>query len=143
MEQKKLKEIYSELSSQGKMEFIKPATEEDITIFEIENDFKLPNMYKEWLLISDGGELFLPAGIQLYGVANKPLIDVSDNNRPSDNYIVIGSLPNGDPILCEKNNETISIFNSEEGKIESDEVYDNFLSFLYDLPNILGLDEEE
>lgn len=143
MEQNKLKDIYSKLCSQGKMDFLKPASEKEIRTFEIKNGFKLPDLYREWLLISDGCELYLPAGIQLYGVANKPFIDLSDNNRPNDNYVVIGALPNGDPILCEKNNEKISIYNSEDKKIESDEIYENFITFLNDLPNILGIDDEE
>lgn len=73
--------------------------------------FKFPVEYKEWLQYSDGGECFLPAGIQLYGIAHKPFIDVNDNNRLDDKYLVIGALASGDPILCEKDSEQISIYN--------------------------------
>lgn len=95
--------------------------------------------YKEWLLFSDGGEFFLPAGIQLYGIENKPTIDVDNNDRPSEGYIVIGALASGDPILCEKAGEKIAIYNQEAGRIEDDEIYDDFIAFLNDLYNLLGI----
>lgn len=38
----------------------------------------------------------------MYGVAHKPLIDIEDNDRPDDNYTVIGALASGDSILCKK-----------------------------------------
>lgn len=91
-----LKNIVDQLNKQGKMFFLEGATEEQITDFENKNEVELPKKYKEWLLFSDGGECFLPAGIQLYGVAHKPLIDVNDNDRPNENYIVIGTLSFGD-----------------------------------------------
>ncbi len=95
--------------------------------------------FKEWLLFTDGGECFLPAGIQLYGVAHKPLIDVNYDDKPDDKYIVIGALSSGDPILCEKSGEQISIYNHEAGKIESDETYADFYAFLNDLYELLGI----
>lgn len=30
--------------------------------------------------------------VQFYGIAHKPVIDVSDNDRSSEDYIVIGEL---------------------------------------------------
>ena len=134
-----LKSIIDQLNKQGKMSFLDGATEEQIANFEKEHKIKLPLKFKEWLFFTDGGECFLPAGIQLYGVAHKPLIDVNDNDRPNDNYIVIGALASGDPILCEKSREQISIYNHEAGKIESDETYLDFFSFLNDLYGLLGL----
>ena len=136
-----LKSIVASLNKQGKMEYLNAATNEQIADFEQKNTFVLPSKYREWLLYSDGGECYLPVGIQFYGVAHKPLIDVNDNNRPDDSYIVIGALPNGDPVLIKKGTETISIFNQEAGKIEDDEVYNDFFAFLNDLYNILGIGE--
>lgn len=132
-----LKKIISEIKEQGKTNLFKGATEEQIFRFEKEN-IKLPLKYKEWLSYSDGGELFLPAGIQMYGVAHKPLIDITNDDRPNDKYIVIGAMSWGDPILCEKDSEKISIYNHENGIIEDDEIYDDFFSFLKDLNKILG-----
>lgn len=83
-----LKAIVDKFKEQGKMNFIDGTTEEKIQAFEKETEVTLPSKYKEWLLFSDGGELFLPAGVQLYGIEHKPLIDVNDNSRPSDDYIV-------------------------------------------------------
>lgn len=101
----------------------------------------MPVKYREWLLLFDGGECFLPAGAQLYGVAHKPLIDVEDSDRPSDKYVVIGALASGDPIVFEKNKENISIYNHETGRIEDDEIYDDFylfLKYMYDMRGIGG-----
>ena len=125
----------------GKIKLIEGASAEEISSFEEKNNIMLPIKYKDWLEYSDGGELFLPAGVQLYGVEHKPTIDISDNDRPSDKYLVIGSLASGDPILCEKDGETISIYNHEVGRIEDDETYEDFAEFLKDLKNILGIGE--
>lgn len=78
-----LQQIVDKFKEQGKMAFLEAATLERIGIFEKENDITLPVKYKEWLLFSDGGEFFLPAGIQLYGVEHKPVINVKNNDRPN------------------------------------------------------------
>ena len=128
-----LKGIVDKFKEQGKMNFLDETTEEKILAFEKENDVTLPSKYKEWLLLSDGGELFLPAGVQLYGIEHKPAIDVNDNSRPSEDYVVIGALASGDPILFKKDSEKIAIYNQAAGRIEDDEIYDNFVAFLNDL----------
>ena len=136
-----LKGIVETLNSQGKMVFLDGAEEERIDEFERSNQVNLPEKYKEWLRFSDGGECFLPAGVQLYGVAHQPLIKVEDDDRPSEEYVVIGALSTGDPILCEKEGERISIYNREDGVIEEDEQYDDFFAFLEDLYELLGIEE--
>jgi len=133
-----LNEIINALQKHDKMNFLPLATEEQISDFETTQNVKLPSKYKEWLLFSDGGELYLPGGIQLYGVANKPLIDVNDSDKPNGDYIVIGALSSGDPIISEKAGERISIYNREADKIEEDETYSDFFAFLSDLDNIVG-----
>lgn len=135
----KLQSLVEQLKQQGKMIFVDGSTEEQIEEFEKRNNLKLPLKYREWLLFSDGGEFFLPAGVQMYGVAHKPIINVSEDDRPSENYVVIGALASGDPILCEKSGERISIYNHEAGVIESDEIYEDFFAFLIDLYEILGI----
>jgi len=134
-----LKNIIEKISQQGKMSFPEGATAEQISSFEKEYNIQLPNKFKEWLTLSDGGEFFLPAGVQMYGIVHKPLIDVNDDDRPNDNYIVIGALASGDPVLCEKNGEKIAIYNHEEDKIETDEMYEDYHDFLKDLYNLLGI----
>jgi hypothetical protein len=136
-----LKSILDKFQEQGKMSFLSETTEEKINKFEKEKSVRLPAKYKEWLMFSDGGELFLPAGVQLYGIEHKPLIDVNDNSRPSEDYIVIGTFATGDPILCKKNEETISIYNPEIGELDDELVYQDFTAFLKDLYELLGLGE--
>ena len=134
-----LKVIVDKFNEQGKMNFLEATTEEKITEFEKEHNVKLPEKYKEWLLFSDGGEFFLPAGIQLYGVEHKPVVNVDNNDRPSEDYIGIGAIASGDPILCEKAGEKIAIYNQEAERIEDDEIYDDFIAFLNDLYDLLGI----
>lgn len=136
-----LQHIVNKSKEQGEMAFIEAAKEEAITFFEKGNAITLPEKYKEWLLFSDGGELFLPAGIQLYGIEHKPKIDVNDESRPSDEYIVIGAFASGAPILCEKTGEKISIYNQEVGKIEDELIFTDFISFLNELYDLLGIEE--
>ena len=81
----------------------------------------------------------MPAGVQMYGVEHKPLIDVEDMDKPEEKYIVIGALASGDPILCDKTSEKISIYNHEAGRIEEDEIYESFVEFLNDLYDMLGI----
>jgi hypothetical protein len=131
--------VVEQLKAHGEMLFLPAATEDKIVEFEAKHGFNLPSKLKEWLLFSDGGECYLPAGIQLYGVTHKPEIDVNDNDRPDDNYIVIGALSTGDPILCEKSGEHIFIYNHEAGKIEDDEVFSDFFIFLSSLDEVLGI----
>ena len=134
-----LKAIVDKFKEQGKMYFLEETTEDRISVFDEEKGITLPSKYKEWLLFSDGGELFLPAGVQFYGIEHKPLIDVDDNSRPSEDYVVIGALASGDPILFEKNSEKIAIYNQTAGRIEDDEIYDDFVAFLTDLNDLLGI----
>lgn len=136
---KELTAIIEQIKIQGKMRFLDGATESQINEYEEKNNIKFPSRYREWLLFSDGGSFYLPAGVQMYGVAHKPIIDVSDDDRPSTNYIVIGSLASGDPILCEKDSEKISIYNHEAGRIEDDEIYEDFFSFINNLYEFLGI----
>jgi len=136
-----LRDIIAEISGQGKMNFLEGVQEEQIERFEEENSIHLPLKYKEWLSFSDGGECFLPAGVQFYGVVHKPVIDVNDDDRPNDEYIVIGALASGDPVLCKKSGEEIAIYNHEAGRVEDDEIYTDFFAFLKDLYDLLGIGE--
>lgn len=136
-----LKAIIEKLKEQGKTIILEGATEEQITQFEKDHEIELPEKYKEWLRYSDGGELFLPAGVQFYGVAHKPIIDVDENDRPDEKYIVIGALASGDPVLCEKSSEKISIYDHETGSIDDELVYDDFFALLKDLYDLLGIGE--
>lgn len=88
-----------------------------------------------------GGELYLPAGVQLYGVAHKPLIDKDDNDRPDDNYIVVGALASGEPVLFKKDEEKFYIYDHESQELDDDLTYDDFVALLNDLYDLLGIGE--
>ena len=140
---KELEMIIDKISTQGKMNFLEATKEEDIKSFEKEHNIKFPKKYKEWLLFSDGGECFLPSGVQFYGVAHKPIIDIEDNDRPDDSYIVIGILASGDTIIFKKTEEKICIYNHEDNQIEDDEIYEDFFAFLNDMYAMLGMELNE
>lgn len=44
-------------------------TKSDISVFEHANSIILPHDYAEFLCLLDGGELYLPAGIQIWDIA--------------------------------------------------------------------------
>lgn len=136
-----LKEIIGRIKDQGKMSFLEGATEEQIAKFEEGNEVQLPEKYKEWLLYSDGGDLYLPAGVQLRGVAHKPLIDLEDNDRPDDNYIVVGALASGEPVLFKKNEEKFFVYDHESQELDDDLTYDDFFALIKDLYDLLGIGE--
>lgn len=136
-----IKNIVAQFNEQGKMTFLDAATEEQIVEFEEENKVQLPSKYKEWLLFSDGGEFFLPAGVQLYGVAHKPLINIKDDDRPDGSYTVIGAFASGDPVLCQKDSEKIAVYDYEAGCIDDELIYEDFFTFLKDLYDLLGIGE--
>lgn len=139
-----MKALEKKLIERDDMVFPEAATDEDILEFEKNNNITLPQSFKEWLHLHDGGEFYLPGGVQIYGVVHKPLIDVAYDDRPSknkENYVVIGAMSTGDPILCEKAGESISIYNHEEDTIESDEVYPNFFAFIDGLYSLLGIED--
>lgn len=140
MNRDKVQNLISRFKSQGKMRFNAEASLEQIKDFERENAISLPQKLKEWLSVSDGGDFFLPGGFQLYGVAHQPMIDIEDTDKPNNDYVIIGVLASGDPVLCETNGEKISIYNHEAGRIEADESYSDFDSFLFDLSSILGIE---
>ena len=128
--------------SKNKISLMESVSDIDIDYFEKKNNIKFPKGYKSWLKISDGGELYLPAGVQFYGVNHKPLIDINNSNRPCDKYIVIGSFATGDSILYEKGTENISIYNHETGIIDDDEVFDDFETFITKLKDLLGEEDD-
>lgn len=126
------------MNKQGKMVYLDAATNEQIVEFEVKNKIKFPEKYRQWLNYSDGGEFFLPAGVQFYGVSHKPIINVNEKDRPNENYIVIGALANGDPVVFEKGKENIAIYNHADDRIEEDEIYPDFNEFLKDMHNMFG-----
>ena len=134
-------EFFNMLEDEGHDLHLKDgAKPEDIEKFEKENGVILPTQFKEWLMFADGGSLFLPGGPFFRSVSQKPFIDVNEPDRPNDNYVVIGFLSYGDPIMFEKGTQKIMIYDHEAGVIHDDEVYEDFNSFLKDYKNLFGID---
>ena len=73
--------LWTNSMSEGRWISLKKPQKKRYRNFEKEHSVKLPTKFKEWLLFSDGEELFLPAGIQLYGIDHKPVIDVDNNTN--------------------------------------------------------------
>ena len=103
-------EIKGLLAKKCQTKYVEGATSEEIKKFENENNVQLPYDYKEWLRMTDGGDIFLPGGFQFYGVTHKPLIDFDNKNKPNDTYVQIGAFCNGDPLLFRKGNQEILIY---------------------------------
>ncbi len=141
MTSNEFKKMTDQFNEQGRMKFLEGATDEQITQFEKGKNIILPSKFKEWLLFCDGGELFLPAGVQMYGVAHKPIIDIEDDDRPDAKFIVIGRLASGDPVLCKNNQEKIYIYDHEAGDLDEELTYVDFFAFLNDLYDLLGIGE--
>ena len=137
----KLESIVNKLKNTGEMSFFNGVNEKDILNFEQVNSIKLPSELRKWYLYSDGGEFFLPAGLQLYGILHKPVIDINDTDKPSDEYYVIGRLSWGDPVLCKRNSDEIFVYNHENNVINEEESFSSFFSFLDNLGVFLGITE--
>lgn len=110
------------------MRFETGASEDLISNFEREKDIKFPEDYKEWLLFSNGGEIFVP-GTEFYSIDElKTNIHTRiDSSRPKS-LLAIGKLNFGDPIFLDPSNSNIVQWDHE-----TDEEFlrwDNFASFL-------------
>ena len=71
------------------------------------------------------------------GVAHRPLIDVSEDRRPGDNYIVVGVLCAGDTLLYEKGSDKFAVYFPEEGELDENLIYEDFYDFLTNLYDLL------
>ena len=125
-----LKKIIETFRKQGTMSFLEPATEEQISAFEKENGITFPEEYREWLSFSDGGELFLPAGVH-------------DDRRPDDSYVAVGGLCDGAPVLFKKGSRKFAVYYPEDGEIYDGFTYEDFYDFLDNLYDLLGMDGED
>ena len=50
----------------------------------------------------------------------KPLINIEDNDRPDDNYIVVGALASGEPVLFKKNEEKFYVYDHDSKELDDD-----------------------
>lgn len=72
---KSLQEYYEQLKGINedfkRTKFFSPVTHEQIEQFEKENNMQIPESYKQWLRLSNGGYLF-GGYVHLYGIDNHP-----------------------------------------------------------------------
>lgn len=134
MASERVEDITERLNDAGNMWFLEGADDDAIAAFEESNGVTLPPSFKEWLSFSDGGDLDF---IQLHGVGvaeRGPVIDVDDEDRPDDSWMVIGFWLDGTPLVCKKDgSERIVTYDHEAGEIDEDEDYPDFFAFLEDL----------
>lgn len=127
------------LQRYGRIRLAPGASEEELAGFEAAAGLRLPAPYREWLRLSDGGLLFPPAGLQLYGVAHEPLLSPAAQDCP-EGHLMAGTMPYGDPVLMEKGSGRFMLYNQETGEIAPEESFPDFGSFLDRLPALLGLE---
>jgi len=114
------------------MEFFPGAKDDEIALFERENNVSLPEFVKEWLRFSDGCYLFNI--IQLYGVAHRPYIEIKPE-AVTGGYICIGALCFGDAVCCIENSPKIIRYG------ESLDEYADFKEFLEYIIELGATDE--
>jgi len=94
-------EIFKSIHGDWKnSEFFPPVSDERINKFETEKNISIPESYKEWLRISNGGLLFGRA-VQLYGIDNHPQPEIKYGSLLSlipQEYLVLGSF--NTPHIC-------------------------------------------
>ena len=132
-------EKLKELRTHGRVKTAPGAEPEELARFEAALGMRLPEPYREWLQLSDGGLLFPPAGLQLYGAAHRPLLSAEARGCP-EGYLMAGTMPYGDPVLMEKGSGRFLLYNQETGEIAPEETFPDFVSFLDHLPALLGLE---
>lgn len=123
----------------GRMSFTSGATEEQIRAFEEREHVRLPSLYKEWLAYSDGGYLFLPGGIQLYGVGKGPFVGMGNRRGVPDDCMVIGVLMSGGLVLMKKDGGEVSVFYPDGCIAGLHETYPDFLVFLMAACDMYGI----
>ncbi len=138
-----MKTIFNYLKELPNMHFQPPTNEEDIYEWEKKYIIKLPADYKSWLLLSDGGEIFIP-GIQFYGICQRPVLHQNILNDQNDNLptdlFVIGVFSFGDLLCFVKDEDTIIQWDHENWNEYMK--WDNFLSFLTEMKELFA-DEEK
>lgn len=134
--------IVAHLASLDGTELYPAATDAQIADFERDQDVTLPATFKQWLRISDGGRLCFPAGIELFGVARPPLLELDDPYTPDGGWLVAGMMLDTDLVLVSLNGEETVIYNREGDTFDDAVYYRDFLAFLEDVPHQLDIEED-
>ena len=92
--------------SQAPSKLLHGVTESEIAGYEKEEGITIPTEYREWLMFSDGGEIFVP-GTRLYGVGTSVKTTLATMNTQKErnlftmdsSLLIVGTLNFGD-LLC-------------------------------------------
>ena len=105
--------------------------------FETKNGFKLPASFKEWLEKDECPDHGDYGFCQFYRINKDPVINIKDVYMVSGcEYLVIGSLADGDPILCKKTKDTdnkLCIYDIHAGMIHENEIYNDIWALMNDI----------
>ncbi|GFH42496.1 hypothetical protein Hs30E_10470 [Lactococcus hodotermopsidis] len=123
------------IDTKAEMHFHAGASEDSIRHYENEANVKIPSAFREWLLFSDGGEIFVP-GTVLYGVDGnaKPSLFSGNSGQErgtfalGDSLLVIGRFNFGDFLCVDTNSGEVVQWNHE-----ADEEFlrwSNFFAFI-------------
>ena len=133
-----MKELIQKLqNSTSRMFFVLGVSAEALDLYEQTQGIQLPEDYRQWLMFSNGGELFAP-GLVLLGIpaekwnlatANTPEFR-EEYGLPEDLYI-IGTQNYGDPICFDR--ETFEIVQWDHENAEASCAWDSFRDFLENL----------
>ncbi len=119
-----LKEIDEDFK---KSEFFPSATDEQINNFEKEQNIQIPESYKQWLRLSNGGYLF-GGYVHLYGIENHPQPSVGNDfsaGKVPKEYQILGYMESEH--IC-FNQENKKFFFYEYSKQSAD--FENFNAIL-------------
>ena len=94
------------IDSHAPLKFFPGVKKSEIARYEQEEGITIPTEYREWLMFSDGGEIFVP-GTRLYGIgigAEKTLVTVNAQEERylfalDSSLLIVGTLNFGD-LLC-------------------------------------------
>lgn len=129
--------IHQLQTSACRMFFVPGVSAEELDRYEQTQGVRLPEDFRQWLMFSNGGELFAP-GLVLLGIpaekwnlatANTPE-SREEYELPEDLYI-IGIQNYGDPICFD--HETFEIVQWDHETLEASCAWDSFRDFLEDL----------
>ena len=137
-----MKENFERIISLYKTRLHAGVSPEQISAFEQKSRVRLPSAYKEWLAISDGGEIFCPSGPELLGVAtDKPhlLIRSGDGKEAPEKMVVIGRTSSGDALCCESGTERVIQWS--HAPFEEFMAWDDFFSYLRQVEEMYGNEE--
>ena len=132
-ERMRVRQIAADLAQLDGTQLNPGATDAEISEFERSNGVVLPVSFRSWLEISDGGRLFFPEGIELYGVVHPPLLELDDPYTPEGGWLVVGMMPDTDLVLVSLKGEATVVYNREGGTFDDAVCYGDFLAFLEDI----------